>query len=110
MGKYDAIWRVGLDAPVTVLDFLKRIGTWASLREFEDGAQMDKETIRGCMTQFLPEIKALYEVTYLNQRPPWAEMGSICSVCADVGFLRCIGRVDGTKLVWKNRPYSLKGQ
>lgn len=37
-------------------------------------------------------------------------MASIAGVYADAGFPGCIGAVDGTKLVWNNCPFYLKGQ
>lgn len=43
--QYDAIGRVGSDAAVTVLDFLKRLSTRDILRELKDGAERGTETI-----------------------------------------------------------------
>lgn len=74
---------------------LKILGSGASSRNLEDGAQMGKQPIRSYVRNLVLDVKGIDDAMILNRRPIRSEMGSIYSVYTDTGFTGCIGAVDG---------------
>jgi len=106
----NAVGRLGIRSEVRVLACLRFLGTSRSFDDMDDAARMAPETLRGYVKEFCTAIHNLYGDLFLNRLPTSTELCQVQDNYGDYGFRGCVCAVDCCKIVWKNCPFSLKGQ
>ena len=101
---------LGHPSEVKVLVCLRLLRTGDSYDMMDDGAKMSEESTRMYFRQFIRDMIEIYGGMYLNRRPTKEELKCIEDDYNEVGFAGCGGSIDCMKLIWKNCPFSEKGQ
>lgn len=77
-----------------MFDCLRILGTGGSLQDMDEQGNMGKETTHAYLGHFMRDMRELYRISYLNNRPKTDELGKISDLHAEVGFRGYVGCID----------------
>lgn len=96
---FDAAGKEGIRSEIKILACLTLFGTGHSFGDIDASAQMVRQTISTYFHCFCRDVVSIYGVTYLNERPTAAQLGTIESKFSSAGLPNHVSCVDGFKIM-----------